>query len=239
MRQLRLEVANGLVELKFPRDSLGQKELTAELSLAFEQDHVRTKSGTLKRSAHARRTAADHCNPPAGELFAAPASAFCGALRGFWSRNRGEIAFVTGPRVDQARRHLLLEHMVQARLIASNAGVDVLGTRQTRLLDQMGIGQKRPGHADHVGTPLCQGLLTRGRIVEAVGGDQGNVDRPHEFLRDKPESTPGHHCGNGWDSGFMPPDARVDDVRPGVLHTLGKTFDFFPIGAASHQVQHA
>ena len=37
----------------------------------------------------------------------------------------------------------------------------------------------------------------------------------------------------------MPPNARVDDVRPYVLHALGKTLDFFPIGAASHQVQHA
>ena len=37
----------------------------------------------------------------------------------------------------------------------------------------------------------------------------------------------------------MPPDARVDDVRPGVLHALGKALDFFPVGAASHQVEHA
>ena len=179
MRQLRLEVANGLVELEFPGIN-ALFDHRAQL-LALKQDHLRPKSGTFKRGAHACRATTDHCNPTAGELFAGHASTICRTLAGLWARNRWKIAFVTGPRVDQAGRHLLLEYMVQARLIASNAGADVLGTRHKRLLDQMGVGQNglaMPIMSAH----LCQSLLVHGRIVEAVGVTKGTLTAPMSFF---------------------------------------------------------
>ena len=43
------------------------------------------------------------------------------------------------------------KNIIQTRLVASDAGVDLIGTVFSRLFDEICIRKKRPGHGDHVG----------------------------------------------------------------------------------------
>ena len=129
--------------------------------------------------------------------------------------------------------------MVQTRLVAADAGVDVFWTMEPGLLDEMGVCQKRTGHADHVRTTFCKRLFARGRIVEAVGGDEGHTHLPHQLLGDKPEPPTGNHGGDGWNACFMPADARVDQIYACTFGDLGQPFHFLPAGPSCHQIEHA
>ena len=66
---------------------------------------------------------------------------------------------MTGEGVHQAGRALVLEGVIQAGLVAGDAGVDGLGAIRRRLVDELRVREERPGHADHVGAAVRQHLL--------------------------------------------------------------------------------
>jgi hypothetical protein len=79
---------------------------------------------------------------------------------------------VAGARVDQAA-HLLAaaEGVVQAGLVAGDAGVDLVLAALRGLVHQFGVGQHRPRHRDQVGVAARQhasataGMLMRLLVI--------------------------------------------------------------------------
>ena len=62
-----------------------------------------------------------------------------------------DLGLVAGARVDQAGADLAGEGVVEAGLVAGDAGRDLVRAPGRRLGDEIGVGQERAGHADHVG----------------------------------------------------------------------------------------
>lgn len=128
--------------------------------------------------------------------------------------------------------------MVEAGLVAADAGVDGLGAVVPGLGDEVGVGEQRAGHRDQVGAALGEQALGDLGGVDAVGGDQRDADLAHHLLRDPGEGAARHRGGDGGDAGLVPADAAVDDGRPGGLDGLGQLHDLVQGGAAGHQVEH-
>ncbi|MNK95437.1 hypothetical protein D3C87_1156730 [compost metagenome] len=128
--------------------------------------------------------------------------------------------------------------MVEAGLVAADAGVDLVGAVLTRLAHKGGVGQQGPGHRHHVAiAPGQQALGHLGRI-DAVGGDQGDGDLALEAFRHPGESGARHAGGDGRDAGFVPADAGVEDGGARRLDGLGQLHHFVGGRAALDQVQH-
>ncbi|MNO62475.1 hypothetical protein D3C76_531500 [compost metagenome] len=145
---------------------------------------------------------------------------------------------MAGARVDQATGQLAAKGVVQARLVASDAGVDRVAAPFGRLVDELRVGEERPGHGDHVGVAFGQHRLGHFRGVDAVGGDQRNLHRAAQLGGDLAERRAWHLGGNGRDTRFVPADAGVDQRRPSLLDGLGQQLDFVPVAAALDQVEH-
>ena len=145
---------------------------------------------------------------------------------------------MAGARVDQATGQLAAEGVIQARLVATDAGVDFIGAACSGLVDEVRVGEERPRHRDHVGIAFGQNLLGDFRGVDAVGGDQRNAHRTAQLGRDFAERRTRHLGGDGRNPRFVPADTGVDDGRTGLLDGLGQRDDFFPGAAAFHQVEH-
>ncbi len=80
-----------------------------------------------------------------------------------------------GARVHQAADRLLLEHVVQARLVAGDAGVDPVGLTGLGLAHEVGVGQQRPRHAHDVRAAVGEDLLGELGRVDPVAGDERDV----------------------------------------------------------------
>ncbi len=145
---------------------------------------------------------------------------------------------MAGARVDQAGGDLAAKGMVQAGLVAGNAGVDLVGPALARLAHEVAIGQQRPGHGHHVGIALGQQALGHFGRVDAVGGDQRDAHLPHHALRDPGIGGARHLGGNGGDARLVPAYARVQQRGARGLDGLGQRDHFLQRGAALHQVQH-
>ena len=137
------------------RRAAGQPQLAAEVAVAFQQrDAVAVASG-LDGGGDAGRAAADHEHVAAGR-----------ARNG--TRQRPLPA---GARVDDARDRRARVVVADAALVAADAVQDLVGPAGDGLRDQVGVGDHRPRHADHVGLPVGQQPLGVVEIDHAGGGD--------------------------------------------------------------------
>ena len=214
------EVAQRFVELLLARDPLGQIELAADFGRGIEQSHPMTALGRHRGTGQPGGAGADHGD---------------GFRRGRPGEN--QFRFCTGARVDQATGALVLEHVVQASLIAGDAGIDRLHLAVAGLVHPLWICQQRAGHRDHVGVAGGQYGFRHGRHVDAIAGDQRHRDMGPQLGGDAGECRARHRGGNGGNAGFVPADAAVEDRRARGFHGLGLGHDVRPGVAIFDQIQ--
>ena len=157
-------------------------------------------------------------------------------LLGGWPKH--QFRFVASAWIDQARGALLLEHVIEAGLIAADAGVDFVCPAGGGLVDELRISQKRPRHRHHVGTAIGNDFLGDVRRIDAIGGDQRDANLTLHFLRDPRKRSARHRGGNGRYPRFMPADTGVDDRRTGLLDGFRQHHHFVPGLAIGNKVQH-
>ena len=210
-----------LVELLLARNLLGDVELAADLVGRIEQRHVESALRCGGGETQAGRTGADHGD--AAFRFGGHDVAQC---------------LVAGARVHQAGRDLAGEGVVQAGLVAADAGIDLIGPALFGLAHEQRVGQEGAGHRDHVAIAVGQQLLGDLGRVDAVGGHQRNADLAHQLPRDPAEGRARHLGGNRRNTRLVPADAGVDDGGAGGLDRLGQLHDLVQCGAALDQVEH-
>ncbi|BFO17523.1 hypothetical protein SHKM778_39110 [Streptomyces sp. KM77-8] len=127
------EVAQGLVEFLLAGDLAGDVELAADLARGVEQGDVVAAFGGADGAGEAGRARADD-----GHALAAA------------GRGEDQLGLVAGARVDQAGGDLPAEGVVEAGLVAADAGVDRLGPAVGGLGDEVGVGEHGAGHRHHV-----------------------------------------------------------------------------------------
>mmetsp|Transcript_30267 Transcript_30267/g.68369 ORF Transcript_30267/g.68369 Transcript_30267/m.68369 type:complete len:273 (-) Transcript_30267:262-1080(-) len=103
------EIADSLVELLFARDLLGEVELAAYSVGRLVQSNGVPSPRRCRGECEASRPSANNCDLERG-------SGGC----------KAELSFVASARVDQTACPLQLEGVIEARLIACDAGVDSL-----------------------------------------------------------------------------------------------------------------
>ncbi len=145
---------------------------------------------------------------------------------------------MAGPWVHQATGQLAAKGVIQACLVAADAGVDFIATTSSSFIDEIRVGEERARHGHHVGIAFGQNLLGDFRGIDAVSGDQRNSYLPTQLGRDLAERRTRHLGGDGRNPRFVPADAGVDDRRTGLLDGLGQLHDLFPAAAAFHQIEH-
>ncbi len=134
-------------------------------------------------------------------------------------RGRGiELDLAAGPGIDQARRDPVGENVVETGLIAGNTGVDLIRASPGGLIDELGVGQHRTRHGNHIGAAFGQDLLRQFRSVDPVGGDDRDF---HHFLEAPCTKHPGaarHVIRDRRNRCFVPAVACVEDICAGCFH---------------------
>ena len=215
------KVAQGFMKLFFAGHLFGHVELTTDFAGAIKQGYIKAAPGGRGGKSQTGRPCAHHSN------------AFFG-----WSRGFNHQRLVAGARIDQAGGELAAKGVVQASLVAGDAGVDFVRFAKSRFVDKFGIGQERAGHGDHVSHAVGQNLFSNFGGIDAVGGDHRNADLALEFLCHPCKSSSGHFGGNGRDAGFMPANAGVQNAHASSFQGLGQLQHFFMGRAAFNQVEH-
>ncbi len=215
------EVAEHLVELLLARHALGEVDLTAQLRRGFEERDAVAAFGGVGREAHARRAAA-HDDDPLGRV----------RLREI------QLQLIGRAGVHEAGGALLFEDVIEAGLVAADAGVDVIRPVLGGLLHEVGVGEQRPRHAHHVRIAIGEDGFRHFRRVDAVRRDEGDSDFALQLVRHPGEGAPGHHRRDGRHAGLVPADAGVEDRRARGLHGLGELDDLVPGRSIRHQIQH-
>jgi hypothetical protein len=144
---------------------------------------------------------------------------------------------VAGARVDQAA-HLqpAAEGVVQAGLVAADAGVDLVLAALARLVHQLGVGQHRPRHRHQVGIAAGQHVLGHLRHVDAVAGDHRHLQLAAQPAGDLREGRARHHRGDGRHRRLVPAEMGADDVGAGAHHRMAERDDLVPGQAAFEHV---
>ena len=152
-----------------------------------------------RRAGESRRTGADDRDPllPRGGL-------------------HDDQRLVAGARIDEAGGDLAREDLVETRLVAGDAGVDLVGAARRRLVDELRIREERPRHRHHVAVAASENRFGHRRVVDTVGGDERKPDLAFEPPRHPGERRARHHRRDGRHARLMPADAGVDDrgARP-------------------------
>src|ERR1700677_47087 len=219
--ELDAEVAQGLVELLLAGDPPGQVELAADLVGGLEQRYLVSALGCGERQGQAGGPGTDD-----GQVLAAA------------GRGEHEFRLVAGLRVDQAGGDLSAEGVVEAGLVAPDAGIDGLRASCPGLGDEVRVGEERTGHGDHVGAAFGEYLLGDLGGVDAVAGDQGHRYGAPERPGDPGVRAAGHGGGDGRDARLVPADAGVDDRGAGCLDRLGERDHLRQCAAVWYQVEH-
>ena len=214
-------ITQGLIKLFLARHLFGHVELAADFASSIKQSDIKSAAGGSGGKGQTGRPGAHHGN----------------ALFG-WRRGFDHQRLVAGARIDQAGGDLAAEGVVQAGLVAADAGVDIVGLALGGLAHKFCIRQERAGHGDHVGHAVGQNLLGHFRRVDAVGGHQGNAHLALELLRDPGKSGARHLGGDGRNARLVPANAGVQNADARCFQRLGQLHHFFLGGAAFDQVQH-
>ena len=104
---------------------------------------------------------------------------------------------MTRTRVDEAAGESAVEDVIEAGLIAADAGVDLVAASGGGLAHELRVGQERTGHRDHVGVAARQHLFGDFWRVDAVGGDDVHGQFGTELRRHPGESGPWYLRGDG------------------------------------------
>ena len=126
-----------------------------------------------------------------------------------------QLRLVAGARVDHAGGELVPERVVEAGLVAGDAGVDLVGAAGCRLAHELGVRQERARHGHHVGAAVREQPLGHLRRVDAVGRAERNRHLGLQLLRHPGEGRPRHRGRDGRHPRLVPADAGVDDRRAG------------------------
>ena len=215
------EVAQGLVKLLLARDLLGKVELAADFARLIEQAYLMAPLGGIAGKRQPRRTRPHHRQ-----------------LLGLGHPAKRQLGLETGAGIDQAGGTLLLEHVVEAGLVAGDAGVDLVRPVFSRLDDELGVRQEGARHGDHVRLPPRQDALRHLGGVDAVGGDEGHLEVLFQLGGHPAEGTARHAGGDGGNARLVPADTGVDEGDPHLLQCPAKCDHFLKGGALLHQIQH-
>ena len=155
-----------------------------------------------------------------------------------WRWRLDHQRLVAGARIHQAGCDLAAKGVVQAGLVAADAGVDFVSLAFGRLAHKFSICQERAGHRHHVGHAVGQNLLGHLGCVNAVGGHQRNAHLALELLSDPGKCSARHLGGDGRNARLVPTNAGVQNTDARGLQGLGQLHHLFFGGAAFNQVQH-
>src|SRR6056297_49500 len=216
-----IEIPQRLDELFLARNALGHVELAADAFIGVEQGDLVT---ALRRGGGCGQPGRTGAN-----------DRYLLRLR---RRQDHQFGFATGARIDQAAGLPVLEYVIQAGLVARDAGVDLVDPPGPGLDHPVGVGQKWSGHRDHVDVAVGQHLFGRLRHVDAVGGHQRNRNFVAHLARDPGEGRARHRGGDRGNACFVPADAGIDDGRTGLLDRLPELYDFFEAVAVGQHVEH-
>lgn len=219
--ELRAVVAEGLVELLLAGDLAGDVELATDLGRGVEEGDGVAALGGGDRAGKTRGARADD-----GDTLAQAGG------------REDEFGLVAGARVDEAGGDLAAERVVQAGLVAADAGVDRFRALGLGLGHEVRVGEQGPREGHHVGAAVGEQLLGDLGGVDAVRGDERDGDLAHDLLGDEGVRAARHRRRDGRDAGLVPADAGVDDGGAGGLDLLGELHDLFEGGAAGHEVDH-
>src|SRR5690606_5218799 len=157
--ELGLVVANRLGELLLAGDALGDGELAADaLAGLVEVDDV-PALGQSRGAGQTRRSGTDDGDLPA-------------PVDGLEDEPRLE----SRPRVDETGRAGPGEGVVEAGLVAGDAGVDLALGVALGLADPVRVGEQRSGHRDEVPVATGKDVLGDLRHVDPVRRDDGDGD---------------------------------------------------------------
>ncbi|MNN25101.1 hypothetical protein D3C81_1385570 [compost metagenome] len=169
------EVAQRLVELLLAGDALGHIELAADLAGRIEQRDVVTTLGRHRGAGQTGRTGTDHRH-----------ALGCGG------RAVDQFGFMCGARIDQAGRALVDEDVIQAGLVAGNAGVDGFRLAGACLGRPLWVGQQWACQRHHVGMAVGQHAFGDVGHVDAVHRDHRHVHVRAQFGGDAGECRTRH-----------------------------------------------
>ena len=128
------EIAQRLLELCLTRNDLGEVELSADRVRSLEQRHRMAALGERGGGGEPCRAGADHGD----------------AARHRHGTNH-EFGLMTGSRIDEAGCQLVGESVVEAGLIAGDAGVDARCTTGSGLAHEVRVREQRPRHGHKIG----------------------------------------------------------------------------------------
>ena len=129
---------------------------------------------------------------------------------------------MAGLGVDQAGCQLAGEGVIQAGLVAGDAGVDLILAALERLIHQIGIGQHRPRHRHQIGMAGGQHGFCHIGHVDAVRCDHRHTDMLADPPRHFGKGGTRHHGGDGGHLGFVPGEMGGDDGGARGFHRLGQ-----------------
>ena len=213
------KVTKGFVKFFLAGNALGKVELAANFFGRFEQGHPVPAFGRDGCKGQTRWS----CTHDRNVLN-------CDSWRDC------DLRLPTGAGIDEAACQLAGECMVQAGLVAGDAGVDLILAALARLVDQIRVRKHRPCHRDDVCIAPRQHLFGDLRHVDAIARDH----RDRQFLA----QPPGHagkgctrdHGGDGRDKALMPAEMGGDHVDALRLEGLGKAHDLVPRHATLEHV---
>mmetsp|Transcript_24675 Transcript_24675/g.79795 ORF Transcript_24675/g.79795 Transcript_24675/m.79795 type:complete len:412 (-) Transcript_24675:332-1567(-) len=154
----------------------------------------------------------------------------------------GRVRFVARARVHQARHRQELEGVVQARLVAGDAGIRRLLLADPGLRHEVGVREEGPGHRHEIRLPALHEGVSRRNVVHPVRRAQSDdgpfffvvVRRPPpqggggkpmlELGSCKDEGSPGNAGGDRRHAGLVPADSRINHVD---VQGFGELHRFF------------
>ena len=209
------------VEFLLAGDGAGEVELAADPVLAFEEGDAVAAGSRLDRGSEPGGAGADDGHR---------AGPCCGG--------GGNLGLVAGAGIDEAGGQAACEGMVEAGLVAGDAGGDLVGAPCARLGHEIGIGEEGARHAHHVGRAVGKDRFGDLGRIDAVGGDERHPDLAHELARDPGKGAARDGGRDGGDARLVPADAGVDHRRAGGGDGAGEQDDLVMGGAVGDEVDH-
>mmetsp|Transcript_29736 Transcript_29736/g.59155 ORF Transcript_29736/g.59155 Transcript_29736/m.59155 type:complete len:479 (-) Transcript_29736:782-2218(-) len=143
---------------------------------------------------------------------------------GFLGRRRfhHQLGLRAGTWVHQTGTQLARERVIKARLIAGDAGRDMVRFAVHCLAHKMRVGQHGARHGHHVGAAGAQHFFGNLRGVDPVGGDDRDGHLTHQLFRNPGKGRAWDRRRDGRDARLVPADAGVDDGGARFLYFLGQ-----------------
>ncbi len=186
------EITDRLGEFFLARHAHRDIELAADAVQPIEQRHAVPPFGGHRRRRQTGGAGAHHGDPA--------------RLRG-WADH--QFGLVAGARIDEARGALVREGVIQAGLVAGDAGVDLVRAAARRLVHEFGIGQKRPRHRHQVGVAARQQGFGLVRHIDAVRGHHRDAHRGAQAACYLGERGARHRRDDGRNARLVPAVAGI------------------------------